>query len=96
VNYFKLEAVQNALHLRRVKKISVGPEPRTEVWSREAEGQRYLATLAWEHGEEIVSEEELISVADALGFRDRGALIEEVKNWKDGGPWLGPAPPSRK
>jgi hypothetical protein len=96
VNYYKLEAVQNALHLRGVKRISVGPEPRTEVWSRVVGEVRRLATLAWEHGEEIVSEEEFISVADALGFKDFGALIAVAKSWKDGGLRLGPTPPSRK
>jgi hypothetical protein len=96
VNYYKLEAVQNALCLRDVKRISVGPKPRTEVWCRVVGSQRYLATLAWEHGEEVISEEELVSVGVALDFHDHKALIEEVRSWKDGGLWLGLTPPSRK
>ena len=86
MSYFKLEAVQDALRLDYgAERVSVGPKPRTEVWKREAR----VVAVAWEHGEEILSEEELLMVAEGLSIEPT-ALLRAVKS--RGGLWLGPAP----
>jgi hypothetical protein len=95
VNYYKLEHVQDALRVDyHAKRASAGPGPRVEVWSRSVGGEVFEVALAWEHGEEIVSEEEVLAVAEGLGIRPPITLVDNVKS--RGGLHLGPTPPGRK
>jgi len=91
VSYYKLEVVKDVLRsVYGAGQVSAGPRPRTEVWRRVVAGHDYRVFLAWEHGEEIISERELRHAAQALAIAAE-SLIDEVK--ARGGLWLGPSPP---
>ena len=93
MNYYKLEALQDALSLEYgAERVSAGPKPRIELWRRRVEIHVCHAFLAWEHGEEILSERELSSVAEALRIPP-GELLANVK--ARGGLWLGQTPPEQ-
>ena len=95
MNYYKLEKIQDALRLDYdARKISVGPKPRVEVWSRVVDGTECTVAIAWQHGEEILSEEELLGAAEGLHIEPAEALVRNVKDRE--GLWLGPTPPERK
>jgi hypothetical protein len=86
VSYYKLEVVKEVLRsVCAASQVSVGPHPRTEVW-----GHDYRVSVAWEHGEEILSERELRQAAKALVI-DPESFIDAAK--AGGGLWLGPSPP---
>jgi hypothetical protein len=90
VNYYKLEVVKQVLRSAyAASQVSAGPRPRTETWRRVVEGHDYRVFLAWEHGEEIISEKELRHAALALAIA-AGSLVDAVK--AGGGLWLGPPP----
>jgi len=92
VSYYKLEVVKEVLRTRyAAEQASAGPRPRTEAWRRVVGGHDYRVSLAWEHGEEIVSERELRHAARGLAIVAE-SLIDAVK--AAGGLWLGPSPPT--
>jgi len=94
VNYYKLEKVQEALEADYgATRISLGPKPRTEVWSRTVGDREHRIAISWEHEEEILSEEEVLAAADGLVI-PRAHLLMKIKG--RGGLWLGPTPPERK
>ncbi|HEX5136515.1 MAG TPA: hypothetical protein VFY93_06065 [Planctomycetota bacterium] len=91
MNYYKIEVVKEVLRSEyAADHVSAGPRPRTETWRRVAEGHDYRVFLAWEHGEEIVSERELRHAARGLAIAAE-PLVDAVK--ARGGLWLGPSPP---
>ncbi len=93
MNYYKLESLQDALRLDyEAEHVSSGPKPRVELWRRRIDTNLCHAFLAWEHGDEVLSERELLSVAEALRI-GAGELLTNVK--RRGGLWLGPTPPER-
>ena len=89
MRYQKLEVVKEILRTRYDTSCLSAAEPRKEAWARVLYGHTYRALLAWNRGEEILSETEVHHVADALRI-DFEELIARVR--ARGGLWLGPAP----
>ena len=89
MNYYKLEVVKEILRSKYDTRCLSAAKPRREAWARVLHGHTYRALLAWDRGEEILSETEVHHVADALRI-DFEELIAEVR--LRGGLWLGPTP----
>lgn len=89
MKYYKLEIVKEILRAKYDTSCVSAARPRKEAWARALHGHTYRALLAWDRGEEILSETEVHHVADALRI-DFEELIAGVR--ERGGLWLGPSP----
>ena len=92
MNYDKLEVVREVLRRDLGCHSTTYVRRRsTEIWKRDEGDREWLGGLAWEPGEEIVTEEEIVMLLDALGLASRSAwFLRRIKDL--GGTYLGPSP----
>jgi hypothetical protein len=92
VNWYRLEAVRDALRLdygAAIAPSGIGP-PNLEVWQRVVGGHTCVAFVRYENQEFLVQETVLTLAAEALRIGPR-ELLDRVKG--RGGLWTGPNPP---
>jgi len=91
VNYYKLDAVRRVLEGEYgAARKSFSARPCVEVWTRIDQGHTYRAALAWENREWVLTEEEIVAVAEALELAP-GKVLVSIQ--RQGGLYLGPSPP---
>ncbi len=92
MEYFKLETAQETLRKDYgAKSISMATRGsvRAELWRRAVQDHSYTTFLQWEHGEELVSEEDLRAAAEAMRI-EPDDFLRKIK--ERGGYWTGPGP----
>lgn len=92
MEYFKLETSRETLRKDYGAKsisVAVRGNVRAEFWRRTVEDHTCTTFLQWEHGEELLSEEDLRAAAASMRIEPED-LLRKIRD--RGGYWTGPAP----